>query len=135
MWTQWWVVHAQDESSAKAEVQAALEQWTPVGQDPAAVRELRIYRGTDDLALVDQVAQTLAVIRQTVQQSHRQELSRRLRQLADRPVGIPSRPGWVVLDAGVPRSPRPGDLRGQNRPRWIVTVEWPGTPPTSLDPH
>ncbi len=129
MWVQSWVVTAANEETATNNVKAALRDWTPQEQEAAEVTGVRIYRGPDDLAISEAIAQALAEIRQTVVQGHRQELSRRLHSLAQRPIGIPPMQGWVVLDGTVPRSPRPLDLRGTRGPRWVVTVSWPGDVP------
>lgn len=133
MWEQWWVVQAPDASQAEDRVTQALPLWTPDPEPPGAVVTVRAYRGPDDTALANQIAQGLANIRQTVAQSHREELSRRLQRLRERPRGIPPQSGWVILDQDVPRSPRPTDMRTPPRPRWVVTVRWPGDPP-ALDP-
>ncbi len=132
MWSQWWVVDAPDEMQAAARVRTALEKWKPEEVEPPTLGDTRPYRGPDDLALADAIAEDLAQIRQTVMQSHRQELSRRLQQLSHRAIGIPPRPGWVVLDAVGPRSPRPLDCRGRAGLRWVVTVAWSGPIPAIL---
>lgn len=131
MWSQWWVVPAPDEAQAESRVRSALSQWTPHEQEPAAIGAIRIYRGTDDLAIGEAVMEGLTQIRQVVSQSNRQELASRLRTLSQRPIGIPPLEGWVILDGTTPRSPRPVDCRGSGL-RWVVTVEWPGEVPT---PH
>lgn len=130
MWHQFWVASALDEELARRQVQAAINEWTPDHQEAPQIESVRIYRGPDDLALAEEIAQDLSAIRQTVAQSHRQELSRRLASLRHRPIGIPPKEGWVVLDGTTPRSPRPLDCRGQSMPRWVVTVAWPGTVPS-----
>ncbi|MCY0877675.1 MAG: hypothetical protein OWU84_01840 [Firmicutes bacterium] len=129
MWEQWWVVHAYDESQARSQVITALAQWTPAEAEPAEVADIRIYRGPDDIALGDALARQLSDIQQTVAASHRSELARRLNTLKFRAVGIPPQSGWVVLDRTTPRSPRPLDIRDFPRPRWVVTVRWPGEEP------
>lgn len=133
MWTQFWVIKAPDEAEARGRVCQSLEKWTPREAGDPDVALVRIYRGPDDLAMAETIAQNLAQIRQTVIQSHRQELSRRLQHLAHRAIGIPAVPGYVVLDEDGPRSPRPLDCRS-NGVRWVVTVNWPGAPP-DVDPE
>jgi hypothetical protein len=130
MWEQWWVVQAPDADTARDRVTDSLSVWTPQSETPAVAGLVRIYRGPDDTALADQVAHALSAVRQTVARSNRQELAGRLHELKDRPVGIPPRPGWVVLDGRNPRSPRPTDLGTPREPRWVVTVNWPGQPPS-----
>ncbi|NMP21109.1 hypothetical protein [Sulfobacillus harzensis] len=129
MWEQSWVVSAPSEDAALNAVQMALATWAPEEAGTPELGAVRLFRGPDDMALADSVARDLADIRQTVAQSHRQELSRRLHQLSHRAVGIPPRPGFVVLDGSSPRSPRPGDLKSSPHLRWVVTVAWPGKEP------
>lgn len=131
MWTQWWVVVANDDKTAIQLVNQALTHWTPEDTPRGQAITARIYRGPDDLALAEVVARDLSAIKQTVLQSHRQELSRRLRNLSHRAMGIPPREGWVVLDDAGPRSPRPLDSAGAHPLRWVVTVEWSASPPAS----
>jgi len=133
VWTQWWVVESPDEAAAQAHVLAALQRWAPPDTEwqlPA----IRFYRGPDDLALSEAFAQDMALIQQTVLTSHRQELARRLHILGYRGLGIPPKPGWVILDHSGPRSPRPHDWSRPHGPRWIVTVQWAGEPPTLSSP-
>lgn len=129
MWEQSWVVQAPSGETAVSQVRSALLTWAP---DKGGAPELglaRPYRGPDDLALAEDMARDLAEIRQTVAQSHRKELARRLADLSHRALGIPPRPGFVILDDTTPRSPRPGDLRAQGGVRWVVMVRWNGDPP------
>lgn len=129
MWEQSWIVSANSEHEAHQQVQDALASWAPKEAGIPSIGPVRLYRGPDDLAVADAIAEDLAAIRQTVAQSHRQELSRRLQHLTHRALGIPPKPGFVVLDQGTPRSPRPGDLRAGNGLRWLVSVSWPGDVP------
>jgi len=129
MWSQWWVVQANDAQLAESQVRTALNRWTPIEAIPPSITEIRFHRGPDDILLAEAIAEDLALIRQTVIQSTRQELSRRLQQLTHRALGIPPREGWVVLDGSGPRSPRPTDCRGGTGVRWIVTVTWAGPKP------
>lgn len=133
MWSQSWVVTAPDSDAAVEKVQLALKEWTPPDQPPASIGDARIYRGPDDLSVTEAVSKALADIRQTVSQSHRRELSRRLHQLSQRPIGIPPAEGWVVLDGPIPRSPRPLDVRPGGGPRWVISVSWPGEVPATND--
>ncbi len=128
MWEQHWVVTAREADTATEAVQTALDLWAPAEAGPPHRGEVRIWRGPDDLALAESVAEELSQIRQTALQATRQELSRRLHALSHRALGIPPRPGWVVLDEDGPRSPRPLDCR-TSALRWVVTVVWPGDPP------
>ncbi|MCY0899414.1 MAG: hypothetical protein OWU33_10855 [Firmicutes bacterium] len=130
MWEQWWVVHAQDGGQAVEAVSRALTTWAPSEAGYPEVTGARIYRGPDDLAITEDLARELSEIRQTVATAHRQELARRLKTLKFRARGIPPQSGWVVLDGLTPRSPRPLDVRDFPRPRWVVTVRWPGQEPT-----
>ena len=132
MWEQSWVVTEQDEGAAKRAVRNALDFWVPSESPAPVLGEARIFRGPDDLALAESVAEELSHIRQTVIQGTRQELSRRLRTLSHRALGIPPRPGWVVLDETGPRSPRPLDCR-TSAIRWVVSVHWPGDVPVLPD--
>ncbi len=129
MWEQSWIVAAKSDQQARQQVEDALYSWAPKEAGPPSVGPVRLYRGPDDLAVADAIAEDLAAIRQTVAQSHRQELSRRLQHLAHRALGIPPKPGFVVLDQGTPRSPRPGDLGAGPGLRWLVVVTWPGDVP------
>lgn len=129
MWEQSWIVSAPSEQEAQQQVENALATWAPTDSGSPAVGPVRLYRGPDDLAVADAIAEDLAAIRQTVAQSHRQELSRRLQHLTHRAVGIPPKPGFVILDQTTPRSPRPGDLRAGSKLRWVVLVTWPGDVP------
>lgn len=135
MWEQSWVVMARDEEAAKRTVQDALDFWVPAEAAAPRLSEIRIFRGPDDLALAESVAEELSHIRQTALQGTRQELSRRLRTLSHRALGIPPRAGWVVLDEAGPRSPRPLDCRVAGV-RWVATVIWPGEVPevAPIDP-
>ncbi len=128
MWEQSWVVMTRDEQDAKRTVQDALDFWVPAESPLPHLGAARIFRGPDDLALAESVAEELSHIRQTALQGTRQELSRRLRTLSHRALGIPPRPGWVVLDEAGPRSPRPLDCRATGV-RWVVMVIWPGDIP------
>lgn len=129
MWSQSWVVTAPDEAAARTLIREALATWAPQNAGQPELGSWHFFRGPDELALADTVATDLAHIRQTVAQGNRQELSRRLQALSHRAIGIPPRPGYVVLDDDGPRSPRPLDCRSQKALRWVQEVLWPGTPP------
>ncbi len=84
MWEQHWVVTAREADTATEAVQTALDFWAPAEAGPPHRGEVRIWRGPDDLALAETVAEELSQIRQTALQATRQELSRRLHALSHR---------------------------------------------------
>ena len=129
VWTQNWVVGAGAAPDAREAVVQLLARWTPDGQEAAAVGEVRALTGPDELALGDQYVEELRDIRELAAKTPRESLAHRFALLRQRPLGIPPRPGWVVAGGDGPRSPRPLDWTGRHGPRWVVTVEWPGSPP------
>lgn len=129
MWSQWWIVDAPDEATAVDRVRTSLGRWSPQEASTPSTGSVRFYVGTDDLALSEAFVTELQEIHQEVARSHRQEIAARFWTLAQRPLGIPPRAGWVMLDHETPRSPRPIDWSRGHGPRWIVTVDWPGDPP------
>jgi hypothetical protein len=134
MWTQWWVVQETDEAVARRRVEEALARWTPVEADAATVGQSRIMTGPDELSLPEQYLEEVAEIRDIVAKTPRETLARRFAYLRQRALGIPPRPGWVVLTEDGPRSPRPTDWTRGGGVRWVVEVIWPGEPPTLTPP-
>ena len=129
MWEQQWVVADASEGGATRQVQGALLQWTPAEGPLGHVGATRFYRGTDDETLANQYLDEVAEIRDVVAATPREGLAARFRQVQQRARGIPPRPGWVVLDAEGPRSPRPRDWTRPTGPRWVVAVHWEGSVP------
>jgi hypothetical protein len=129
VWQQWWVVASDTADDAVAKVMDARVRWTPREAEPPAIGDVRFYRGEDDEALADQYVAEVAEIRDLVARTPRELLARRFAHVRQRGLGIPPRPGWVVLGEDGPRSPRPVDWSGRWGPRWVVEVRWSGEAP------
>lgn len=94
---------------------------------------VRFYTGPDDVLLAEQYYAELRQIQTVVEESPQADWLSRFARLQQRGIGIPPRPGWVVLSREGPRSPRPLDWMGSHPPRWVVEVVWPGESPLSED--
>jgi hypothetical protein len=129
MWTQWWVSVGADEDAARAKVVSALRRWKPTEAGEPTVGAVRILTGPDEAQFTEAYLQEVEEIRDLVAKTPRETLARRFAYLRHRALGIPPRPGWVVLGEGGPRSPRPADWIRGGVPRWVVEVQWPGDPP------
>lgn len=134
MWQQWWVVQATEAAAARKRVEDALARWTPVEAGTAEVGQIRIMTGPDELNLPEQYLDEVEEIRDIVAKTPRETLARRFAYLRHRALGIPPRPGWVVLTEEGPRSPRPTDWTRGGGVRWVVEVKWPGDPPVLAPP-
>jgi len=129
VWEQHWVVPAPTAEAAAAGAAAALRRWTPAEAAPAELGDVRFYQGPDDVELSNQYLEDVAEIQNVVANTPREQLAQQFARVRQRGLGIPPRPGWVVLDDDGPRSPRPLDWSRRRGPMWVVQVVWPGEVP------